>query len=558
MDKNIEMVRKLADLLALDEARSFNVKDLARRFANTEEKYRYDQVIRNVGGVVEKMARHTSSNHSLSPKQVFDLYNRFVALNPNTKFREVFGDLLPQSEQTKKGENPLERKRHDYNSPERDLATAKQAAIEVDELEAALEHPVETIAPGIEKFDPSLLKNQTLHDPKLISAGNILVTTQLQTLGLGNIRAELKYGVKNCLLYLASFPTVKGRIFVNVPLAVENSIPQVPSVFADLTGKRLYAFSREGVEKLLNEIDTIREELHLETANAKRHNMSTGHRELNASAKAIEVDEVETYVSEVSPPKLSKLNPELADVEAILANAVLRKASKYTDKLINTGRSLVAQECAKHGYKYSDVRFAGDVDSGMLFDTVLQTRKGRLELTVPIEVTDGVPLFPTRFAADDGEVHQLNCDELESVIGAEGATEPVRYSAALVGMDYNSLRKVIHRATFDRKHSIVKEALNLVHDQFGTDAYNTAVTDYQDWLEQASQDFSHRCTGCQYYRPRNSRYATSSVDHCNLLHTKCGNVVRKNGVCSRSRIEWDKQHDDSYKGTIITSSIKLT
>jgi hypothetical protein len=557
MDKNIEMIRKLADLLSLDEARAFNVIDLARRFANTEEQYRYDQVIRNVGGVVEKIARHTP-NHSLSPKQVFDLYNRFAALNPNTKFKEAFGDLLPQSEQIKRGENPMDRKRQDYNSPERDLTTAKQAAIEIDELEAALEHPVETIAPGIEKFDPSLLKNQTLHDPKLVGAGNMLVITQLQTLGLGNIRAELKYGVKSCLLYLASFPTAKGRVFINIPLSVENNIPQVPSVFADLTGKRLYAFSREGVAKLLNETDTIREELHLEAANAKRHNMSTGHRELNAGAKAIEVDEVETYVSEISPPKLSKLNPELADVEAILANAVLRKTSKYTDGLINTGRSLVAQEFAKHGYKYSDVRFAGDADFGILFDAVLQTRKGKLELTVPIEVANGIPLFPTRFAADDGEVHQLNCDELEVIIGAEGAVEPVRYSAALVGMDYNSLRKVVHKATFDRKHSIVKEALNLIHDQFGTDAYNTAVTDYQDWLEQASQDFSHRCTGCQYYRPRNSRYATSSVDHCNLLHTKCGNVVRKSGICSRSHIEWDKQHDDHYKGTIMTSSINLT
>jgi hypothetical protein len=555
MDNNVEMIRKLADLLALDEMKSFNVGELAKRFASAEEQHRYDQVIRNVGGVIEKKAQH-NPNEMISPRDMFGLYNRFASLDPNTKFREVFADLLPATEQILKA-NPAEKIRHDYSGPDRDLQTAKTAAFEVEETEAALEHPVEALIPAVDKFNPDLAKNSVLHNPKLVEAGRKLVATQLETIGCGNVRAELKYGVKSCLLYLASFPTPKGRVFVNVPIAVKEGDLEIPSLFADLSGKKVYAFNRDGIEQLLNDVDAIREEMQANAADSKRHNMTSAHRDLNAGTN-IEVDEVEGYVAEVAPPSLSKLNPELADVEAVLTNAVLRKQSKFSGKTIDAGRDLVRSELTNCGHKNADIRFAGDNSQGMNFDATLQTGKGKLEITVPVGVVEGTVVFPSVFAADDGEVHELSAQEIEAVTNKEEAVEPIRYSAALIGMDYNSLRKIIHKATFDRKYNVAKEALALVHDKFGADAYNSAISDFESWLEQSAQDFSSRCGSCKFYRPSNSRYATSSTDYCNLLHTKCGNIVKKAGICSRAHIEWDRLHDDSYKGTIITNNIKLT
>ena len=100
--------------------------------------------------------------------------------------------------------------------------------------------------------------------------------------------------------------------------------------------------------------------------------------------------------------------------------------------------------------------------------------------------------------------------------------------------------------------------MNIIQHKFGTDTYTAALNDYQAWIEEASQDYSKRCAGCKFYRPRNTKYATSTQDYCNLLQLPCKKVVKKGGICTRSHIQWDRLRDDSYKGVISISNIRLT
>lgn len=568
MDNTKEIIQSLADLLALDTFKTFAANELVQRFASVEEKYRYDPVIRNVGGAIERMAQR-DPNMTISSQDILGLYNNFIRLEPNSEFKRVFADILPTEEPTQEEEkNNFERRRIPYNEGVRDISTVEAEAIEVDEWEAAIEHPVEAIVPGIEKFNPELIQNSTLHDPRLIEAGSALVKSQLETIGCNNVRAALKHGVKGCLLYLASFPTTRGTVHINVPIAIKAGQPEVPDLFADATGNRVYAFNEEGLGVLIEDMVEIREDLQARKAGRIRTTMATDtvRDPANMNTSAIEVDEVEAYVTENAPKKLNEINPELANVEAILEDAIIRKASRYSDKVIQIGHGVVADELRRVGYK-ADTRFAGDNERGMTFDATLWTKRGKVEVSIPIEVAEGNVLYPSLFVSDDGSVGHISQAEIEAMLDKEELVEVPRYTAALVDMDYNSLRKIIHKATFDRKHNVAREALHLINDKFGVDAHKSAIADYQLWIEEATADYSDRCESCEHYRPRgvavtsndhNMKRKASSRDYCGLLHTDCRNVVKKAGVCSRSHLDWDKQHDDSYKGVIMTSQIKLT
>jgi hypothetical protein len=556
MDNTNEIIQGLVDLLALDTFRTFAASDLVQRFASVEDKYRHDPVIRNVGGAIEKIAKKEPSR-MITAEEVSKLYNSFVGLNPQTPFREIFTDILPMSEEAKiAAKNAFAKKRIPYSNVERDLTTATKDAIEVDEYQAALEQPVEVL--GVEKVVPT--PALAAHKPELIKAGSELVKSQLEALGCTNIRTSLKFGSTKGLLYLASFPTTAGTIHINVPLVVENEQPEVPELFADISGKTTYAFNEAGVEKLVNDAIEDRRTSDLNAADAIRHNYTSDVVREPTKAAAIEVDEVQAYVEEIVPPKLSTISPELADVEAILEDAIIRKDSRYNEQTIGLGRSLVSNEFKQIGYK-SDVRFAGDHNKGMFFDATLWTKKGKVEVSVPVEVAEGNVLFPSQFVADDGEVRNIEPHQVAAMLDKEELVEVPRYSAAFVEMDYNSLRKVIHAATFDRKHNVAREALHLIQDKFGTDAHNTAVADYQEWIAQASADYSTRCGECKYYKPRGitiSSMHKSASDYCNLLHEKCSKITRKAGVCTRAHLEWNKTHDDSYRGIIMTSQVRLT
>lgn len=555
MGNELEMIQNLADMLVLNEMQSFSATQLAERFTTEQEKHRYDPVVGNVTGVLQKMAAKEPNRH-VSNVELYDLYNKFARLNPETKFKEIFADLLPASDQQDKDfSDHISRSRFPYNDVPRDIGELKQEALEVDEWETAVGQPVEAF--GIMKFDKASLANTVSHDPKLVRAGANLVKTQLEAIGLQDVRAELKYAVKNCMLYLASFPTTRGKAYVNVPVSLKDSDVELPVIFADTTGKRTYALTNDGIRNLLFDLDDIRDEIEATAAQRQRQDMTSDFRDLTRKG-SIEVDETDTYRQDTPTTKPSQVHPELIDVENILENSVIQAESRHSEKTINSGRAALDRELAKFGFKNSRIRFAGDNPRGMSFDAALNTGRGKVEITIPVEVVASNTLLPSHFVADDGQIHDFTHDEISSIVEHVEPSESVPYTADLVNMDYNSVRKIIHQAAFTHDHGRAKEALSLVQAKFGTEAHGACVNDYQSWMEQASQDFGQRCTGCSFYRPRGTKYATSTHDYCNLLHTKCANVTKKQGICVRAHLDFDKVRDDSYKGSIMTNKIHLT
>ena len=542
---DINKIKQLAELLMLDEVRAFEAKQLAQKFAKLSEEHRYDQVVRNVAHVIEQIAKK-EPNRLVRAEDVAKIYEQFARLNPESKFREICADLLPKNtvqSGSKKGPDRIA-----YDNSERDMQSAKKDYQQSKDCVAALDQKVVAFESAIGSMDVAAFKANIQHESSTVNNGHKLIAESLCKLGFKDAKSTFKYGTDNCILYLASFPTTQGMAYINVPVfAQEKNVLEVPQVFADMTGKRAYAFDQDGFKKFFNDIDEIKEDFNLHTANSMRHNMTVDIRE-KSDVGTTEVDEHDIVETSAKRPPI--------DVEGVLTNAALENKSKYNVATIKMGKSVVANELTKIGYVKLNVQFAGDMQTGLVYDVNVITPEGVADITVPVQVVEGKVIFPTHFAADDGEVHELKGENLAQVVKTEA--EPIKYSASLIEIDYNSLRKIIHTAAFDRKSAIATEALNVIKEKFGMDAYNAAMTDYQAWIEESGQDYSKRCASCKYYRARNSRYATSTQDHCNLLSMPCKKVVRKGGICTRSHVEWDRLRDDSYKGSIMTNNIKLT
>lgn len=269
-----------------------------------------------------------------------------------------------------------------------------------------------------------------------------------------------------------------------------------------------------------------------------------------SSARTTEVIEGDEIEKKEVP---AEFKPLVEDVEDKLA----RDTSGFSKELINRAHELIVGELNSLGVK-GQVRFSRRKGSSMVFATSLDTEKGTIQVDIPIEVADEKILYPVTFVYKDA-VHALTEEGLERFIRKFGAeAEPVKYPGEMLDMTFNQLRKEIHKAVFERNYARATECLNVVSDKFGEDIHKNAIQDYQNWLKEASQDYSTRCGKCGYYLSKTAVATTHTQDWCGLLDEPCFKIIQKSGICVRSSILWDELRDDSYKGTISTSKIALT
>ncbi len=552
-DNALEMIQQLAKQMLENESRLFTAQQLATRFENLPSELRYDHVVRNIGGIFEKAAQR-DPHKVITAEQVGQLYEELVRLNPETQFKAHFSDLLPVSlEKVADGETEIRMRDNFYEDGARGLATINDTKHDISETDDEM-----MAVPGaniIEDFEPEMVGVARYHGPETISQGAQLVATELQVLG-EKPRTQFKYSSRNGLLFLARLETPTGSEHIHVPIEVRAGQVLFPTMF--IASDNVYNLTRSGIDQFKDDATEARRAKQEAQVEATRHTLFAD-TVREPGEQAIEVDELED-LGEYRP----KVELGMPEVEAILENAVLRKESSFSDSTIDQATELVRTELANLSYRHAQIRFAGDhAPSSVLFDAVVQHGAVKHEIVVPVQVRADQILMPSKFSAkaDREATYDFSKEGFEKFAQQHaGEGIEVRYSGLILDQDYNTLRKIIHQATFDRKHAVAREALNCIQDKFGPDTYNAALADYQEWLTQASQDYSKRCTGCPYYMSHTRRGSTSVEDRCGLLHIACRKVVKdeETGICHKSTFDWDRLRDDAYKGTITTSQISFT
>jgi|GEM_PF-5048652 len=549
-------LQQLADQLLVEEAREWPAQTLHEYFASVIPQYRHDQVIRTVAGMVEKIAQRTP-NKPITAHELQAFYNSVVGLNPRSAFKSVFAHLLPIPIEVTADNNQqyIEGHRHDMFDVARNpevVAQTKGNVIEVDEFSdeepqlrnhlGELTHPDDFVC-----------------DPALVDEAQALVTSELQRLGQQDINARLAFANQELMLIRLAFRGSQGEALVAVPVSIHEGQLLIPTDFA--TEERSYPLTPGGLESYFEDC-RIQEEQQERKAAQRIRDIYAGDVRALEEVGDIEIDENELIGEDEQPVALPDA---LQDVEEVLITAVLRKKSRYADNTIDDAAAMLQQRLRELGFQNVQVSFLGDAQvNAMRFNARVLTAKGQTEIGIPIEVNDQNVLAPVVFVGQDDMIYEFSSTGFQSYLNKTETVEPIKYGAEMLDLTYNDLQKVIHKAALDGQSHVATEALNLIADKFGSEAYNSAVADYQVVLANAYENCERSsCEGCSFFHSARQENAPYADDRCLLLNIACKRVVKKAGgqgprFCARNEPNFRDEYDDSYSGLLNTSQISLT
>lgn len=474
---NVETIQQLAALIDTNDFKVYPVRSLLNRFANVEDQFRYDQVIRNVQRVLEKKA-FDRADAIISAEELSKIANEFATLGSVENFKNVFADVLPETMTSKDDSSEkASAMRHTYfDEGARSLDASSNVGMEVSEDEPLTLDVPEVYADLFSKADR---KYGYLAAPELVRRGQYLAEDELRNAGHST---KVKFALSNedTLLYTATLSTDYGRKQIFVPVEMQQGQVLYPAVFA--TDKKIYELSKFGMDQFLNEMKISFFESQMKTAGSHRDTFfSNTIREMKRAA-GLEVDENTTLENKVALPT------ELADLGAMLENIGLQQSSKYTRDQITAATKVVSDEIGKCGYN-SKTAFAGDGEDGINVAAIVEAPEGKIEIIVPVPVTASGLLFPSKFVVATKEI-PLSKVALKTYISSNQAQlTPVRYSSEMISLDFNSLRRIVHSATTQKDYTTAEQALNVISDKYGEENHMKALADYQAWLLGGSLDF---------------------------------------------------------------------
>lgn len=550
---------QMAENVIADSLKVFNVVQILPRFEAAINELRHDYVIGHIYEILKKKATDIDSVVTASDFQKW--YGELIGLNPNSEFRVLFADLLPNRVDDIRGN--AANIRHEYYDSFRDLT--QKSTIEESVIET------KTAEDTTGSLSDDLLMLSLNFGSDIMDRGLEVVKTELKSFGGENIKASVRCGNQNYLLYTVNFENKGISVEAGVPVEVKDNLVLLPELLT--ANGRTYSFDRKGIDTLINDVENIRTKRARDKFSDVRIN--EGRDDISRSLKAeedsnIEVDEFDTIIPQVNLPD------ELLDVEAIMIDAVLQKESKFDNTVVQNGRGVLSNELKALGYKEHSISFTGDYKNGCVYKVSLLDGKKKIAIQVPMEIRQNKALIPGVFLAADvklgdpqSKLYDFNTNGFQKFASDNVEfIDEIRYDAGLLNMSLNELNKIIHAATLKSEHAIAREALNLIQDKFGAESHAIALGNYQHWIEQASLDNQIKCGGCDYHLPKggkrvNGKIVMASVhseDYCLLVNTACKNVTKDNdtGICTKSSIAFDRLRDDHYKGELVVSQIKLT
>jgi len=552
-DQAAQELQALADQLLMGEIKEWPVMVVYQRFAQVVPQHRHDQVIRTVGGMIEKMAQQ-DPGCLITGEELFGLYDSVAGLNPQSAFRQVFADLLPpeiaaipDNDQTR-----LDDRRHQMFDEARDPEVLAKSAetIEVDELSD--ETPQRNHLGEIS--DP----NDFVQEPALVQEGRQLVQGEMQRLGQSAIKARLTFANQNMMVFDVVFQGPEGEGSFAVPVEIQDGQITIPTDFG--TEQKGYPLTQAGIQSYFSD-QRIGHEEQERTAAQRIRDIYAGDARALEEAGTFEISEDELIGEDEQSVQLPN---ELQDVEGILSQAVLRKESRYTDGVINDAAMLLQRRLQELGFTNPQASFIGDAQANaMRFKAKFATTQGETEIGVPIEINQEGLMFPVVFIGADEGMYEFSPQGFASYLAQEDVSQPVAHSSADIDLTYNELQKVVHEAAADGRSNVATEALNIIGDKFGKEAYDNAVADYQKQLSGLQADYEAHCQGCAFFKSARQEKAPYADDHCLLINVACKQVTktadgRGPGHCIKSETKFRAEHDEAYSGLMNTSQVSLT
>jgi len=576
---NIGDIVRLAQTMldAKTKGREFMLEDVHKLTRLAYEQYPNDSVITQVASAIEKMAERAPSGAVISQSDISNIYNNFVKISSDSRFREVLGGLLLNESAVAKTDSDF----------------VKQNRLDVD-IEKAIDNQIDpNLTSTIASIFSDSIDSSKAFDNKIATKGIEFVSAELKSLGF-KPSVEIMGGHQDNIIYAAHFDTRKGRITVAIPTQINNGRVLFPSTFVaddhleelNATALTMFVekkalagnFSVPKTSDVLSAVRVIFGKKDMENNEfSKISNVIPDSTEKEISPMYSVSDKVPGEVDELDASQISMPNLTLsyatqkADMPLALAHLsrdfeddVLEAASAFGLESIRNGKELIASELRSAGFKNAQVRFGSESNQSVIYLASINTPKGATEIEVAVEMravgsNKYMPLMPTYFAYD-GLIEDFTPAKLQrfAISSTNPSSKTTVYSASYSYMLLPELKDEILKAASENDYVTCETILSEIKERFDEDNFKNAIADYHFVLTQKSK------------LNKQSQHKCSKVIHAGhgSIEERCGHflvpmskvVTDEQGNCRlKTAIERERLNPLEKTGAeISTSKINLT
>ena len=560
-----DLVRLAQSLLdAKTNGRGFMLEDVHNITRAAYEQYPEDPVINQVAFTIERMALKAPAGSTISQSEISSIYNNFVRLSSNSKFREALGHLLPDDASTTNTQGP------DYARLNR--IDAEDSKLDTDSF--VDKGMVNAISAA---FGGSINATKAF-DGIVAEKGKEYVGGELKALGFKNL-LEIMGGNLTNIIYAAHFDTRKGRVTVAIPTEISNGRVLFPSTFVaddrleELTATKLGMFIEKKAElsdfsvptaaSILAAVDLVSG--HKKTASTKEiADMSKlfGEKDniMALSTPNLFADRrYEEPKPDINIKQEAEMPKELSHLARDFEDDVLEAVSVFGLATIQKGKELIATELKIAGFKNAQVKFGSESNTSVVYLAQINTPKGPVEIEVPVEMqlvaeNKYMPLAPTYFAYD-GLIEDFSIPKLQrfAVSLPSPSSLSVSYSSAFTYMMLPELKGEIVKSASEGDYSTCEAALKEVQERYSEEDFKNAVSDYHFILMQKSRMEKQEQHKCAKMIPAGKGSIYARCGHFGVpMHQV---VVDVQGNCRlKTAVEREKLNPESEGGAAISTS----
>ena len=443
--KNIARQAEMA-LDKIKNGKTFPASYVVARLETALEKHPHDALIGTMRDVLSKRAGNDSF---FSQREIAETYDSLYNMSGrNSRFREEAGDLLPDS----------------HASIPANTSGAEGSRIP---LENALEpmHEATKLSEELagvfslnKKGSFSAFSDNTLRKAEKF--------TKLQLQSMDCVPQTVKAVRSNdhFVLCTASIDTSDfTQVEVAVPVQVTNGIPSLPTSFVQ--GDQLVKLNKENLYVFVKDKNNFKKK----------------------SSKQKYVDQRSFGTLETEAP----VTPASLEAYTNIEDGLVEAAASFSKNQINMARGVVASQMAGFGIPNAQIKVASSDDKTLTFNSDIPTDRGRVVISVPVDMPNGSPVIPGKFKVA-GKVYPLNEKGLRQIIESSKIDTSVRkVSRDVEEMSRLSFPQLIDQVTEgvalgDLKKS--EDALATIEAKFGGQKYISALDTFSKLLKHSSNN----------------------------------------------------------------------
>jgi hypothetical protein len=440
-----------ATLETLQNGKTYPVRYVIDRLNKASEDYPTDQLIGNMRDVLQKVA---SQKDLISQKEIGNLYDKMYGLaGGQTGFRQSVGDLLPEDRQFKKVAHPgsssrtLEEKTLAPIHKESELSNAFSVLFSIGS-----DSSFGTFKPGQDK---SVQK---------------AVISKLSSLGYAPEGVDIVHSNDHFALCSANYKTTAfNKVSTLIPVQITDGVTREPEHV--ILGGEAVILDRANLFTAIKEAE---------------HDSKNRSNRKFASERGDGTPELQIEKA-VVPVSLR----ELTDLE----NNLIAAASKFTSNEINMAIATVSAELNSFGIKSSEIKIASSNKDGLTFSVNIPTKLGKSQITVPVEIHNGIVALPSRFASDGGTKEEAVFDFsregferfASTLTPGSRSIKIARDSGPLSEMSYQQLMDQMVEGVASKDYKLAEDSLEVIASRFGGNQYLVAFDQYSQLLKHSSE-----------------------------------------------------------------------